>query len=174
MTVPEPFAAIRGVLLGEATVTDLLLPQDALPSLAIAPIFAYEYPRLDPSAPQTAYTGHDWAALLHQRAIEMVLITPAGRVGSDGDASRAPWSRPRFDVQTYGRTYAAAAAVHWAIYEYLKGLSNARAPLTSGTALVYDATVEGGLISFPDPETECPVLVGTYAASVAEQFVEVA
>lgn len=168
MSVPEPFAAIRRVLLDEETITDLLLPQAALPSLATAPIFAYEYPRKVANAPATGYTGHDWAALLANRSIDLVLITPAGRVQSGGDSSRAPWSRARFDVQCYGRTYASAAAVHWAVYEYLKALSNARATLSDGTALVWDATVEGGLISFPDPQTECPVVVGTYAASVAE------
>ena len=168
MTVPEPFAAIRKVLLDEDTITDLLLPQAALPSLATAPIFAYEYPRKIANAPQTGYTGHDWAALLTARSIELVLITPAGRLGSGGDSSRAPWSRARFDVQCLGRTYSTAAAVHWAIYEYLKGLSNVRASLTGGTALVFDVTVEGGPISFPDPTVECPVVVGTYAASVAE------
>lgn len=174
MSVPNDIAATRSILLAQASITDLLLPQDAIPSLAVAPIFALGYPRKVTGAPQTGYTGHDWAALLNQRAIEMVLITPAGRVHSGGDDSHAPWSRARLDVQVYGRTYGAASSVHWAIYEYLKALTRVRAVLDGDTALLHDVTVEGGPISFPDPDTEAPVMVGTYAASVAEEFVAVA
>lgn len=168
MTVPDPIAAVRLLLLGESSVTSKLLPQSSLPSLATAPIFAYEYPRTVPNAPLTGYTGHDWAALLTNRAIELVLITAAGRINSGGDDSRVPWARVRLDVQTYGRTYMSASAVHWAIYEYLKGLGNVRATLSGGVAPIRDVTVEAGPISFPDPITECPVMVGTYAATVVE------
>lgn len=171
MTVPDPAAAARLLLLGQAPVTSLLLPQAPLPSLASAPIFAYEYPRKVAGHSQTGYTGHDWAALLTQRAIELVLVTPAGRISSGGDDSRAPWGRVRLDVQTYGRTYLSAAAVHWAIYEYFKELANARATLSSGGAAIRDCTIEGGPISFPDPITESPVMVGTYGLSVIEEAV---
>ena len=170
MTVPDPAAAMRLLLLGEDTVTDLLLPQAALPTLATPPIFAYEYPRKDATKPQTEYGGHNWAALLQARSIELVLITAAGRVNSGGDLSRAPWSRVRLDVQTYGRTYMSASAVHWAIYEYLKALGQAHATLSGGTAPIRDVTIEAGPISFPDPITESPVMVGTYAATVVEQL----
>lgn len=168
MTVPDPYAAMRRILLDEASITSLLLPQAALPNLAIAPVFALGYPRFVSGAPQTGYTGHDWAALLNQKAIRMVLITASGRVQSGGDNSRAPWGRPRMDIQCYGRTESDAMAVHWAVYEFLKSLSNARAALTGSTALVYDCTVEGGPISFPDPDTDAPIVTGIYAASVAE------
>lgn len=174
MSVPDPMAVIRRVLLDEESVTDLLLPQTQLPSLATAPIFAYEYPRKVTGHPQTGYTGHDWAALLQAKSIEMVLITPSGRIASGSDNSRVPFSRPRFDVQVFGRTFSTAAAVHWAIYEYLKALGQVRAVLSGGTAHLFDCTVEGGPISFPDPDVECPVVTGIYAASVAEQYVEVA
>ena len=172
MTVPDVAVMGRLALLGESSVTSLLLPQTALPSLATAPIFAYEYPRKVTGAPATGYTGHDWANLLKNRAIEMVLVTVSGRVNSGADTSRSPWGRVRLDVQTYGRTYLSAAAVHWAIYEYLKELHRVRVALSGGTALLHDVTVEGGPISFPDPDTDgCPVMVGMYAATVAEEYV---
>ena len=172
MSIPDAAVMGRLALLGEATITSLLLPQSALPSLATAPIFAYEYPRKVANAPLTGYTGHDWAALLTQRAIELVLVTVSGRVNSGADTSRAPWGRVRLDVQTYGRTYLSAAAVHWAIYEYLKNLHRVRVALSGGTALLHDVTIEGGPISFPDPDTDgCPVMVGMYAATVAEEYV---
>lgn len=172
MTVPDPATLMRRVALDQASITTLLLPQTALPGLLTAPIFAYEYPRKVAGQPASGYSGHDWSDLLTRRLIELVLITPAGRVASAADQSRAQWSRFRFDVQTYGRTFVSAAAVHWAVYEYFKSLSNVRAVLGGGTALVHDVTVEAGPISFPDPDTDgCPVMVGTYAASVAEQFV---
>ena len=171
MSVPEPMAVIRRVLLDEASITSLLLPQTALPSLATAPIFAYEYPRKVTNAPQTGYTGHDWAALLNQKAIRMVLITASGRVSSGGDSSRAPWSRRRMDVQVYGRSEDDAMNVLLEIEAVLKELGQARAVLTAGTALIYDVTVEGGPIPFPDPDTDAPIATGIYAASFAEQYV---
>lgn len=174
MTMPDPYHAWRRLLLDRSSITDLLLPQDSLPSLATAPIFAYGYPRKVAGDPATGYTGHDWAALLKARAVRMVLITPSGRVRSGGDTSRAAWSRPRADVQCYGRTESEAGQLRQAIEEYLKQVSRVRAVLSTGTALIHDVTVEGGPISFPDPETDAPVEVGIYAASVAEEFVEVA
>jgi hypothetical protein len=172
MTVPDAAVIGRLALLGESSVTSLLLPQAGLPSLASAPIFAYEYPRKVTGAPLTGYTGHDWVNLLKNRAIEMVLVTVSGRVNSSADTTRSPWGRVRLDVQTYGRTYLSAAAVHWAIFDYFKNLHRERVTLSGGTALIHDLTVEGGPISFPDPETDgCPVMVGMYAATVAEEYV---
>lgn len=164
----DPYAAMRRILLDQASITSLLLPQTALPSLATAPIFVLGYPRKVAGAAQTGYTGHDWAALLNQKAIRMVLITASGRVASGGDSSRAPWSRPRMDIQCYGRTESDAMAVHLAIEEYLKSLSNARASLAGGTSLLADVTIEGGPIVFPDPDTDAPIVTGIYAASAAE------
>lgn len=174
MTVPDPMAAIRAAMLAESSITDLLLPQTTLAELTVAPIFVQAYPRRVAGAPATGYTGHDWSSLLHQRAIEMLLIMPTGRATSGGDTSRALWSRPRFDVMSYGRTFATAGALHWAAYEWLKDLFRVRATLSTGTALIHDVTVEGGPISFVDPDTDSPVMVGVYAASIAEEFVEVA
>ena len=171
MTVPDPVHVMSKVLLGESTITGLLLPQAALTGLATPPIFGYEYPRKETGKPASSVLGHDWAGLLKARSIELVLVAPSGRVPSGGDTSRAPWGRPRMDVQVYGRTYAAAATVLLAIHEYLKALSRVRAVLSGGTALLHDVTVEGGPISFPDPDTDSPVVVGIYAASVAEEFV---
>lgn len=174
MTAPDPMHAIRRVLLDASSVTALLLPQAALPELTEAPIFAYEYPNKIAGQPRTNYLGHDWPALLKARQIELLLITPSGRVGSGGDTSRALWSRPRFDLQAYGRSYSRAAAVLRAAEQYLKALSRVRAVLDDGIALVHDATLEGGPIRFPDPDTDAPVVVGICAASIAEEFVEVA
>jgi hypothetical protein len=171
VSMPNAYNAIRRILLGQTSVTTLLLPQTALTGLTTAPIFALEYPRKVAGAPSTGYTGHDWAALLTQRQIRMVLITPSGRVASGGDTTRAPWSRPRFDVQCFGRTDDDAMVVHLAVEAFLKGLSNARAVMSTGTALIRDVTTEGGPISFPDPETEAPEVVGIYAASLIEEFV---
>ena len=167
----DSYHAMRRVLIDEDSIADLLLPQDALPSLSEPPVFAHQYPRHVAGAPATGYTGHDWAALLTQRAIRLVLITASGRVASGGDTTRAPWSRPRMDIQVYGRTEADAMAVHLAIEAFLKGLSNVRASLTGGVALIRDVTIEGGPIPFPDPDTEAPVVVGIYAASAIEEFV---
>src|SRR5690606_21030243 len=95
---------MRRILLDEDSVTDLLLPQTALPSLVLPPIFAGNYPRKVAGASPTLYTGHDWHELLTNRAIRMVLITASGRLDSGGDSSRAPWSRPRMDIQCFGPT----------------------------------------------------------------------
>jgi len=169
--IPNVCNAIRRILLNQAGITTLLLPQTALAGLTIAPIFAFNYPRKVAGQPATGYTGHDWAALLNQKSIRLVLITPSGRVASGGDSSRAPWSRPRIDIQCYGRTEDDAMTVHLAIEAFLKELSNARAALTGGTALVHDVTVEGGPLLFPDPDTDAPIATGIYAASFAEQYV---
>ena len=171
MSVPDPYNAMRRVMLNQAAITTLLLPQAALPSLATAPIFAGEYPRKVAGQAQTGYLGHDWAALLSQKAIRMVLITASGRVASGGDSSRAPWGRPRMDVQVYGRTASDAMSVLLEIQAVLKALGQARAVLSGGTALIYDVTVEGGPISFPDPDTDAPIATGIYAATFAEQYV---
>lgn len=171
MSVPNPYDAMRRVLLNQAAITTLLLPQTALPTLAAAPIFAGEYPRKVAGAPLTGYTGHDWAALLNQKSIRMVLITASGRVASGGDSSRVQWSRPRMDVQVYGRTASDAMSVLLEIEAVLKALGQARAVLAGGTALIYAVTVEGGPIQFPDPDTDAPIATGIYAASFAEQYV---
>jgi hypothetical protein len=167
----NPYDAIRRILLNEASITSLLLPQTALPSLATAPVFVSAYPRKVTNAPATGYTGHDWAALLNQKAIRLVLITASGREPSGGDRARAPWSRRRFDVQCYGRTEADAMVVHLAIEEFLKALANKRAVLSTGTALIRDVTVEGGPLEFPDPDTDAPIVTGIYAASAIEENV---
>ena len=163
--IADPYAAMRRILLAESSITDLLLPQDALPGLATAPIFALGYPRQVTGAAATGYTGHDWNALLQRRAIRMVLITPSGRVGSGGDDSRAPWGRPRMDVQCYGRSEGDAMALHLTVEAFMKQLDNARAVITAGTARIADVTVDGGPISFPDPDTDAPIVTGIYAAS---------
>lgn len=167
----NPYNAMRRVLLDESSITALLLPQSALPSLAIAPIFAGNYPRKVTNAPATGYTGHDWAVLLQQQAIRMILITPSGRIASGGDASRAPWGRPRMDIQCFGRTEDDAMTVHFAVERFLKALSNVRAALTGGTALIRDVTIEGGPIAFPDPTTEAPEAVGIYGVTFIEEAV---
>jgi hypothetical protein len=174
VSVPDPYAALVKAMSAEDSITDLLLPQAALPGLTVPPIFALSYPRKEAGVPAGDVRSFDWTALLQARAIRMLLISPSGRVPSGGDTSRAPWSRPRFDVLSYGPTYSAASAAHWAVYAFLKDLSRVRAVLSSGTALIHDATVEGGPISFPDPDTDSPVMVGIYAASMAEEFVSVA
>lgn len=171
MTFPDPYNALRVWMLSRSAITSLLLPQTSLPSLAVAPIFAHEYPRKAAGAPLTVATGHDLTALLNQKSIRLVLITASGRLQSGGDSTRAPWSRPRMDVQVYGRTQADAMLVHLAIEEELKALSNARATLSGGVASIRDVTVEGGPIEFPDPDTDAPIVTGIYAASFAEQYV---
>lgn len=174
MTTPDPINAIRLAMLDEESITDLLLPQAALTGLTIEPIFAYEYPRKVANAPATGYGGHDWAALLQAKSILLLLITPSGRVRSAGDESRALWSRPRFDLQAYGPTYSKAAELLRAAEAWLKALSRVRSDMSDGTALIHAVTVEGGPIHFPDPDTESPVVTGIYAASFAEEFVDVA
>jgi len=168
MTMADPYDAIRRVLIDESSVANLLLPQDALPGLAVPPIFAGEFPR------KTAQQPHDYAALLSQRSIKLLLVSPTGRAPSGGDTSRALWHRPRFDLLSYGPTFHEAMTVHLAAEAELKDLFRRRASLTGGYALVHDVAIEGGPISFVDPDTDCPVVVGIYAASVAEEFVSVA
>lgn len=163
--LPNAPNAIRRILLDESSVADLLDDQDALPGLAVPPIFAFEYPR------KTAAQVHDYAALLSQRAIRLLLVSPSGRVPSGGDSSRALWSRPRFDLLSYAPTYSIAMTVLLAAEKHLKALTRVRASLSDGTALVHDCTIEGGPISFADPDTDCPVVVGIYAASLAEEYV---
>lgn len=171
MSVPNDIAATRAILLAESSVTSLLLPQTSLPNLATAPIFALAYPRKEEGAPQTGYTGHDWAALLNQKAVRLVVIRPSGRINSGADASYAPWSRRRQDIEVYGRTEGDALLVLDAIEAFLKSASNQRAVLPGGTALIRDYTIEGGPLQFPDPVTEAPEAVGTYGASFVEEFV---
>lgn len=171
MSVPNDIAATRSILLAQSSITDLLLPQDAIPNLTTAPIFALAYPRYVSGAAQTGYTGHDWAALLNQQAVRIVVIRPSGRINSGADSSRAPWSRRRQDIEVYGRTESDALVVLDAIEAFLKSVSNARAVLSGGTARIADYTVEGGPLQFPDPVTEAPEAVGTYGASFIEEFV---
>lgn len=171
MSVPNDIAATRTILLGQASITALLLPQDAIPNLTVAPIFALGYPRKVVGAPQTGYTGHDWAALLNQQAVHIVVVRPSGRINSGGDDSYAPWSRRRQDIEVYGRTAGEALVILAEIEAFLKSASNQRAVQSGGAALIRDYTVEGGPLQFDDPVTEAPEAVGTYGASLIEEFV---
>jgi hypothetical protein len=169
---PDAYNAIRRVLLNETSVTTLLLPQASLTGLTEgAPIFAYEYPRKKVGAAATVYIGHDWAALLKALSVKLLLVSPSGRVPSGGDTSRALWSRPRFDLLSFAPTKSQAMQVLLTAEKYLKALSRVRATLTGGAALVHDVTIEGGPINFVDPDVACPVVVGIYAASIAEEWV---
>lgn len=169
MTIPDPYSATRLLLLSDAGIAAAMLPQTALPGLATAPIFAHEWPRKVPNAPASGYTGHDFTALLQAKQIRLVLITASGRVQSGGDTTRAPWSRPRMDIQVYGRTATDAMLLHLQIEEFLKAVSNGRASMSGGViASLRDYTVEGGPIPFPDPDTDAPIVTGIYAASFAE------
>lgn len=174
MTAPDPYHAMRRILLDEASVTSRLLPQASIPGLLVPPIFAYEYPRKVAGIAATDYRGHDWAGLLSQRTVKLILITPSGRVRSGGDESRSRWSRPRMDIQFYGRTDSEAMDLLYTVEPFLKDLSRKRAVLSTGTVLIHDVTIEGGPLLFPDPDTEAPVAVGIYAPSVGEVFVNVA
>lgn len=174
MSVPNDIAATRTILLGESSITSLLLPQDSIPNLATAPIFALAYPRKVTGASDTGYTGHDWATLLNQQAVRIVVVRPSGRINSGADNSRAPWSRRRQDIECYGRTEGDALVLLDVIEAFLKSVSDERAVQTAGTALVRDYTVEGGPLLFPDPVTEAPEAVGTFGASFIEEFVAVA
>lgn len=165
MSPPDGLFTVRRALLDESSITDTLLPQSALPGLAAAPIFAYEYPRKSASQP------HDYAALLASRAIRMLLLMPSGRRPSVGDRSRAPFGAPRFDLWSFGRTMSDATVAYWAAYEFLKELSRVRAVLSTGTALIHDVVIEGGPISFLDPDTDAPVVLGTYSVDLAEEYV---
>lgn len=171
MSVPNDIAATRLILLGEESITDELLPQASIPNLAIAPIFALGYPRKESGKPQTVYAGHDWAGRLAAKDVRIVVVRPSGRIRSGGDESRAPWSRRRQDIEVYGRTEGEAAALLDLIEAFLKSVSNARAVMPDGTALVRDYTIEGGPLNFPDPVTEAPEAVGIYGASFIEAFV---
>lgn len=171
MSQPNAYNATAAVLRGAAPISALLKPQTALPNLVTVPVFALNYPRLDPAQPQTRLDGHDWATLLHQKVIRMILITPSGRVASGGDSTRAPWGRPRMDVQAFGRTDNDAMELLLEALAYLKQVSNAHAVLSGGTVRFGDYTIEGGPIEFPDPETEAPEAVGIVAASLIEEFV---
>ena len=171
MSVPNAIAAMRLILLGQSSITALLLPQASIPSLTTAPIFALGYPRKEAGKPATGYTGHDWAALLAAKSVRIVVIRPSGRVRSGGDESRAPWSRPRMDIECYGQTEGDAMVLLDTTEAFLKGLSNARAVLSGGTALIADVTIEGGPLLFPDPVTEAPEAVGIYGASFIEAYV---
>ena len=165
MTAPDPINAVRLALLGQSSITSLLLPQTALPGLATAPIFGYEYPA------KTAQQTHDYAALLAAKLIRLVVISPAGRRRMAGDRGYAPIGSVRFDVLSYGRSKSDAAVAHWAIYEYLKELDRASVTMTAGIALIHSVVVEAGPIAFTDQDTMTPVVAGTYAAAVAEEFV---
>lgn len=171
MSVPNDIATTRLILLGQSSITSLLLPQDSIPSLTVAPIFALGYPRKEAGKPLTGYTGHDWAALLQAKSVRIVVIRPSGRIRSGGDESRAPWSRRRQDIECYGRTEGDAMVLLDEVEAFLKSVSNARAVHSGGTALVRDYTVEGGPLQFPDPVTEAPEAVGIYGASFIETFV---
>ena len=162
--MPDPVNAVRLALLGQSAITSLLLPQTALPGLATAPIFGYEWPA------KTAQQTHDYTALLGQRVIRLVVISPAGRRPMQ-DAGYAPIGAPRFDVLSYGRTKSDAAVAAHAIHEYLRQLDRARVVMTAGDALIHSAIVESGPIAFTDQDTNTPVVSYTYSAAIAEEFV---
>lgn len=159
VAAPDAVNAVRAALLADATVR-------AAAEIGVTgnAIFAYEYPA------KTAGQPIDYAAELSARTRRLVLLKPAGRRRLQ-DQGYALIGAPRFDVWNYGRSGNDAAALHWITYAFLKDLADARVTLSGGVVSIRSVLVEAGPIDFIDPDTNAPVVVGTYAAPVAEEFV---
>lgn len=159
--VPAPDVpnAIRALMFADATVKAA-----AETGATGNAIFAYEYPA------KTATQTIDYAAQLAAKARRLIVIQPAGRKPLQ-DQGYALIGAPRFDVWNYGRTKSDAAALYWITHAFLKDLANARATLSGGVVSIRSVTVEAGPFPITDQDTNAPVVVGTYAAVAAEEFV---
>lgn len=145
MTMPDPMHTIRVWLANQSAVST---PTEGR-------VYAYRVPR-------HVVDG----GLLRK----ILLVRPSGRSPSVGDRSRALIGRPRFDLWAYGETEDEAFALLWAAHELLKELSRERVELADGDALLHDVVVEGGPLSFDDPDSDAPVALGVYSADIAEEY----
>lgn len=157
--MPDPLNAIRALMVADATVK-------AAAEVGVSgnAIFAYEWPA------RTATQTIDYSAQLAQRARRLIVLKPAGRRRLQ-DMGYALISAPRFDVWNYGRSANDAAALHAVTYAFLKDLADEQPTLSGGLVSVRSVTVEAGPFDFLDPDVNAPVVVGTYAAVIAEEFV---
>lgn len=159
VAAPDPLNALRAMMAADATVkaaTEVGVTGNA--------IFAYGYPA------KTAQQPIDYAAELSAHTRRLVLLRPAGRKPMQTQGN-ALIGAPRFDVWNYGRTASDAAALYWITHAFLKDLADERVTLSGGLVSVRSVTVEAGPFSFTDQDTNAPVMVGTYAAVAAEEFV---
>lgn len=143
--MPDPYHTIRTYLLG----------QTGISTMTSSRVYAYKIPR------QVVDGGLSRSILL---------VRPSGRSRSVGDYSRALIGRPRFDLWCYGATEDEAFALLWLAHELLKELSRERVELQGGDALLHDVVVEGGPLSFDDPDSDAPVALGVYSADIAEEY----
>ena len=143
MTIPDPLTAVVAFLLGKTPITNLVdtrvygeeIPEDLVPTVS------------------------DGATIQ-----QTVVIKRSGMGRSVGDNSRIKFSRPRFDVFSYGETPSEAASLDLACYEALKQM----VPHTEGACRMFDAALVAGPISLREEDTQWPFTFRTYLVAVAE------
>ena len=143
MTMPDPLVAILTFLKADAGVA----------AIAATRVFGEEIPQ---DQVTTVATG--------ETILQTVVVRRSGAEPSVGDASRVKFSRPRFDVFSYGETPHRAAALDLACYEALKQME----PTVQGTCRLHDAVLLSGPIAMREPDTQWPLVWRSYAVAVAE------
>ena len=143
MAQPDPLVATVAFLRANTGVADL----------AATRVFGEELP---PDQVEAVSNG--------ETIQQTVVIKRAGSGLSVGDNSRVKFSRPRFDVFSYGETPFEAAQLDLACYEALKQM----VPHTEGACRMFDATLVAGPISLREEDTQWPFTFRTYLVAVAE------
>ncbi len=143
MTIPDPMIGMVAFLLGKTPITDLV----------DARVYGEEIPD------DLVETVSDGATIQ-----QTVLIKRSGMGRSVGDNSRIKFSRPRFDVFSYGETPLEAAQLDLACYEALKQM----VPHTEGACRMFDVALVAGPVSLRAEDTQWPFTFRTYLVAVAE------
>ncbi len=143
MAIPDPLVAVVAFLLDEGTVSEFVDTR----------VFGAEIPA---DLVETISNG--------STIEQTVLIKRVGLGRSVGDNSRIKFSRPRFDVFSYGETPHRASILDLACYEALKQME----PHTEGLCRMFDAVLVAGPIDLREEETQWPYSLRTYIVSVAE------
>lgn len=146
MAIPDPLTGIVTFLTGDAGVT----------TLAAGRVYGEEIPT-------------DLVELVSDAdsIFKTVVIKRSGMGRSVGDNSRIKFSRPRFDVFSYGENPYEAGLLDLACYEALKQMD----PHTEGTLRMFDAVLVAGPVSLREEDTGWPLTFRTYLVAVAEAAV---
>lgn len=146
MAIPDPLTAVAAFLLADASVA----------TLAATRVYGEEIPA------DLVATVSDGDTIQ-----QTVVIKRSGMGRSVGDNSRIEFSRPRFDVFSYGETPLEAASLDLACYEALKQM----VPHTEGVCRMFDAALVAGPVSLREEDTQWPFTFRTYLVAVAEAAV---
>ena len=146
MAIPDPLTGVVAFLLGDGPIA----------ALASTRVYGEEIPD------DLVQTVSDANTVL-----QTVLVKRSGMGQSVGTNSRIKFSRPRFDVFSYGENPLEAATLDLACYEALKQMD----PHTEGALRMFDAVLVAGPVSLREEDTGWPLTFRTYLVAVAEAAV---